>query len=162
MKVLIRQVKFTDINQMIKLNENTLPENYPKEFWVSKFHEGKENSFVAICSEAVVGYILCDKESIISFSIEEKFRGKGVGRQLLQHCLNTLNEKVELHVRVTNSNAIKLYKSVGFTGVGEMKDYYINPIENGYLMDWIPQKVSSGYEFSQRRKFIEVKKLNLK
>ena len=128
MKVSIQNAKFTHIKQIMEINQNSLPENYNKEYWDKTFYEGKEHSFVALWAGKVIGYIFCDQEYIISFAIEDKFRGKGIGKQLLYCCLNTF-KTVKLHVRVNNTNAINLYKTVGFTENEKLSDYYLDPVE---------------------------------
>lgn len=54
-------------------------------------------------------------------------RGKGLGSKLLLKCLEHAKligiEKVELSVYTTNINAIKLYKKMGFTEEGTIKNY---------------------------------------
>lgn len=152
-KIIIRSMKMSDISQAKDLNEASLAENYPREYWLEMFNLGKNHSFVAIFAKLVVGYALCNENSLVSFAVDEKYRGKGVGKALLFNCLNTFSSKaklstlstlstlnkgkpiVSLNVRVGNEVAIKLYKSVGFKVTGELVDYYRNPTENAYSME---------------------------
>lgn len=152
MKVVIRPTKFSDIPQLMKLNQETLPENYTQEFWSQKFYEGKSHSFVAVHGGEVIGYAFCDKELLISFALNEKFRNKGIGKQLLYHCLNTFTTPVSLHVRVSNEVALKLYKSVGFKEDKKIDGYYVNPVEDAFEMKWEPTGI----------KYKETKKLKVK
>jgi len=152
MKIVIKPMKFMDINQVMEVNQNSLPENYPKEFWVLKFYEGKTHSFVVTISCTVIGYIFCDNNSIISFAISEKYRGKGIGKCLMQNCLNTFEIPVTLHVRSHNEPALKLYRTFGFIEKETLIDYYINPVDNADLMEF----TSTGYKYE------EIRKLNIK
>lgn len=126
-KVIIRQAKLVDLKQMKRLNESSLQENYSIQYWISVFKESPKHSFVAINGGQVIGYILGNTNSIVSFATEQKFRSKGIGTQLLYHCLNTYKVDVSLHVRVTNEVAKKLYYSSGFKDHELIKDYYNNP-----------------------------------
>lgn len=150
MKIIFRPTKLSDINQMMQLNEKSLAENYQKEFWNMKFYEGKNHSFVAVWATLIIGYIFCDGDCIISFALDEKFRGKGVGRQLIHHCLNTYTNPVKLHVRVTNDVALKLYRSLGFVETETIVDYYTTPTENAYAMIWKP----NGTKYEIKKKII--------
>lgn len=151
MKIVIRQMRFLDITQVMTVNQDSLAENYIKEFWVLKFHEGKSHSFVATLSDTIIGYVFCDNNTVISFAISDKYRGKGIGRHLMQHCLNTFDISITLHVRVTNDHALKLYKSLDFEEKELLVEYYTDPVENAYLMEWKPSK-----------KYEEIRKLNIK
>lgn len=153
MKVTIRPMKFHDITQVKKVNEECLAENYTREFWESKFHECKNHSFVAVYASDVIGYIFCDNKIIISFAILDKFRGKGIGKQLLYHCLNTLDNPVMLHVRVSNEAALKLYRLVGFQEDKKLIEYYKEPVEDAFEMKWLPDT---------KNKYVEMKKLKIK
>lgn len=54
------------------------------------------------------------------------YRGKGIGRRLLVRTLEAANgfgfRRIELKVRASNAAAIGLYKSLGFTEEGRLKD----------------------------------------
>jgi ribosomal protein S18 acetylase RimI-like enzyme len=55
-----------------------------------------------------------------------KYRGQGIGRRLLDACLAKAKSKgitrVELEVRIDNSQAIKLYEKAGFSREGVKKN----------------------------------------
>jgi len=143
MKIVIKQIKFNDLNQVITINEKNLPENYPKEFWIEKYYEGKQNSYIALNGGVIVGYVLCDGNSIISFAIDEKYRNKGIGKNLLLNCLNSLNNDIKLCCRVHNIKAYNLYKKLKFTIIDEITDYYSNPVDNAYIMEWKFTKIDN-------------------
>lgn len=137
---------------MMEINLNASYDPFTEAFWTEKFHKSKCHSFVAIGLAEIIGYIFCDEEYIISFVIDEKYRGKGIGTQLIHHSLNTYKKPVNLHVRISNEKAQKLYHSLGFIEIETIKDYYIDPTEDAYKMEWAP---------SPKTKFEEYKKLNI-
>lgn len=138
-KCIIRQMKLSDINSVMELNIKFLPENYYKEFWLECFDKGKNNSFVASVSGVIVGYVLSNKETIVSFAVDDRYRNNGIGINLLYHCLNSLKigEKIILYCRSNNKNALSLYKKIGFNIYEIISDYYINPVDDGLLMETI-------------------------
>jgi [ribosomal protein S18]-alanine N-acetyltransferase len=138
MKIILRPARFLDIDEMMEVNQACLQENYTKEFWIDKFNEGKIHCFVATAMNRVIGYIFCDNNTVLSFAIMERYRGKSVGKNLMYHCLNTFKTPVGLHVRVTNDVALKLYKSLEFVEKEKIYKYYSNPIEDAYLMERKP------------------------
>ena len=58
------------------------------------------------------GYI---PENILLFvTVSPDMRGKGIGRQLIEHCINQCDGDVKLHVEYENP-AKRLYERIGFT-----------------------------------------------
>lgn len=140
----IRSAKFSDHKGMRAVTARNLTENYESEYW--KFVlEGNKYSFVATESNLIIGYILCDGKSIISFAIDEIYRGKGLGRQLLSHCLNMVTDTIMLHVDIANINAISLYESFGFIKSFEITNYYRNPDRNAWEMIRTSTETSTKY-----------------
>ena len=57
------------------------------------------------------------------FYVDPEFRGKGIGRKLLERAIEDLRKhpkitKIELRVNVLQTNAIELYKNLGFLEEG--------------------------------------------
>ncbi len=65
---------------------------------------------------------------LYSIAVDQDCRGKGLGRMLLDDCLQTLRRRqaaaVTLEVAVENAPAISLYESSGFVRTRRMGDYY--------------------------------------
>lgn len=63
----------------------------------------------------------------VGMGIIQSYRGQGIGKRLLNACLDHAKEfgleKVELSVYSTNTSAIALYHSVGFAEEGLIKKY---------------------------------------
>src|SRR5271157_461738 len=78
----------------------------------------------------LVGYLACKREVkplletqkkqsyIANLYVKASHRKKGIGKELLQVCLKDLNDlgprEVELYVWVSNEDAMRLYKAMGF------------------------------------------------
>lgn len=65
---------------------------------------------------------------ILTLVVQEKSRGRQLGRQMLRQLLNTAGklrvDTVLLEVRPSNTIAINLYQSMGFSEIGVRKGYY--------------------------------------
>lgn len=134
MKILFRNMKYTDLNPVIDINYQTLPEHYEKKYWDKWFSYGKQSCFVAIVNSKIIGYILTNGTNIMSFAVVEAHRKMGVGQMLLNHCLNQLKEKtVSLYVR-TDSKAVLLYEKYKFYITKHIPDYYKNPDCDAFYM----------------------------
>jgi ribosomal-protein-alanine N-acetyltransferase len=87
--------------------------------------------------EKIAGYILWLKRKdyyrLYSLAIHPDFRGLGLASRLLEYSLENLDkEKFSLEVKVSNLDAIRLYKKFGFKVSKILKDYYED--SDGYLM----------------------------
>lgn len=73
---------------------------------------------------------------IFGFGVLTQYRGMGVGSVLMEKVMNLQKEKKQsiiLEVRISNINAIKLYKKFGFETVTTIPNYYRDNNEAGYL-----------------------------
>ena len=148
--LMIRRARRKDRSKMKECNERNLKENYKIEFWEKPLLNYPWKSFVLVDGDKkeedkIHGYLFADENFIISFAIDEKYRGQGWGKKLLTTFLQESNKDpstmtfgpcplIRLHVKCSNETAINLYKKCGFTIAGSIPDYYQNPVENAYLM----------------------------
>lgn len=152
---IVRLARQDDIDQIIKINRFSLPENYPYYFFVEHLKEYGAAFYVAEVNDSgVVGYImpriewgfsnikqlpiLVKKGHVVSIAVLEKYRNKGIGTALLQASLKAMKEiygaeEVYLEVRISNEPAINLYRKLGFKEVKVLKHYYADG-EDAYLM----------------------------
>lgn len=75
--------------------------------------------FLLIHDGILVGSVACYGNEVDDLFVDEKYQGRGIGRQLLlwamKYIRNKNNLPIVLHVAACNKTAIALYKSVGFT-----------------------------------------------
>ena len=148
----IRLCGEADIPGIIRVNTLTLPEHYTDEFYYQILRAYPETFFLAERNGAVVGYImsrtehglsllkrfgLAKKCHIISIAVVEERRGKGIGTRLIQRALERVRsdsaKECYLEVRVTNYQAIELYKRLGFRVASTLSGYYKDG-ESAYTM----------------------------
>lgn len=98
--------------------------------------------YVAEINGEAVGYIgfnmVLDEGYIANLAVKEHFRKNGVATALLKKVISTASQNdlsfISLEVRASNTPAINLYNSFGFSKQGERKDFYRNPKENGLIL----------------------------
>ena len=105
---------------------------------------GSENStvFYATIDGKVVGFIVASETQftldIYIVVVDEGYKNRQIGRQLLQALIQYAKEKgipeILLETRKSNEPALALYKRVGFEKVGLRKAYYSSPIEDAVVM----------------------------
>jgi ribosomal-protein-alanine N-acetyltransferase len=83
-------------------------------------------------------WLILDEAHITNIAVHPGHRRRGVGRLLMETLMKEavrLNmERMTLEVRVSNKEAISLYKSLGFEEGGIRKGYYSNNREDALIM----------------------------
>jgi ribosomal-protein-alanine N-acetyltransferase len=83
-------------------------------------------------TRVVAGFLMirsvADEAEVLTIAVGRAFRGKGIGRRLLEHAFRRLYAEriasVFLEVDASNPPALALYRRLGFVQVGERKGYY--------------------------------------
>ncbi|MEM0362707.1 MAG: ribosomal protein S18-alanine N-acetyltransferase [Sulfolobaceae archaeon] len=154
LEFIVRNARLDDIEEIMKINRLTLPENYPYYFFVEHLKEYNLAFYVAVVENKVVGYImpriewgfsnfkhppaLTRKGHVVSIAVLEEYRRKGIATALLEASMKSMKndykaEEVYLEVRVSNYNAINLYEKLGFKKIKVLRSYYADG-EDAYLM----------------------------
>jgi ribosomal-protein-alanine N-acetyltransferase len=94
---------------------------------------------VATGGGRVVGFLVVrqvaqNEREILNLAVNPGERRQGVARKLLETELQRAKTQWFLEVRASNSRAIKLYESAGFSEAGRRELYYRNPVESGIVM----------------------------
>jgi len=130
----IRNFKRPDIKRIIEIEEDSLL-NGDTELYLELYEEWLEGFLVAEKDAEVIGFVVLVLTSegegrVFAIAVDSRYRGKGVGRALLKAAFNTLRKRkigyVRLEVRVSNSIAQRLYRSMGFMETGFIPFYYKN------------------------------------
>lgn len=90
----------------------------------------------------VAGYAIAlavaDEAEILNLAVHPKFRGKGIGRSLLDSAVDQVKsrgaEQVYLEVRESNDAARKLYSAKGFDVITRRPRYYQHPVEDALVL----------------------------
>lgn len=149
---MVRPAESTDIPDIVLINQETLPENYPEHFFRELFERYSKAFFVVETEGKLLGYIMCRMEGgvsnfglrwvrrghIVSVAVLPGYRRQGLATQLIQESTKALAteynaKEVILEVRITNLPAIKLYEKLGFQRIRTLNSYYRNG-ENAQLM----------------------------
>jgi ribosomal-protein-alanine N-acetyltransferase len=150
---IIREVRHEELGEVIRINKEVLPENYPVFYFEMHYRNFGKAFLVAELDGRIVGYIMCRVEydtlytnpnkigkrgHIISIAVLPFAQGRGIGTELMIRALENMKkyygaEEYYLEVRVSNEIAIRLYKKLGFNVVKVLPGYYLDG-EDAYLM----------------------------
>ncbi|MHA2047813.1 MAG: ribosomal protein S18-alanine N-acetyltransferase [Candidatus Thorarchaeota archaeon] len=140
-----------DIKQVVSINQRSLPENYPDQFFLGLFHHAPKAFFVAEYEGEIIGYIMCriergisgfgrlpvKKGHIVSVAVLKPMREKGIGTSLIKAAMKGMSEyganEFFLEVRKSNEAAVIAYERLGY-GVRRVLRGYYRDGEDAYLM----------------------------
>ena len=146
--------KFTpnDLQSVMQINRETLPENYTDYFFMDLYERFPEAFVVAEEDGGIAGYIMCRievglsnlglgglirKGHVVSIAVLPRARRKGVAQALVNMAMDGMRfykaKQCYLEVRVTNDAGVALYKKLGFEVSRAVHGYYSDG-EDAYVM----------------------------
>jgi ribosomal-protein-alanine N-acetyltransferase len=152
-KYSIRRAQPEDMPDVIGINWAALPEHYSDSFFDERLQESPETFLVAEDQESKkAGYIMCRieygfshmkkyglarKGHVVSVAVLEPHRKQGLGKALMEEAMEGMKSRgcseAYLEVRVSNDDAVVLYKKLGYQVVTTHHGYYRDG-ESAYLM----------------------------
>ncbi len=148
----LRKFKPDDLQAVMQINRETLPENYSDYFFMDLYERFPETFVVAELDGKVTGYIMCRVEvglsnfglgglirkgHVVSIAVLPRARRKGIAQALINTALEGMQyykaKQCYLEVRVTNDAGIALYKKLGFEVSRTIHGYYSDG-EDAYVM----------------------------
>jgi ribosomal-protein-alanine N-acetyltransferase len=141
-----------DLPSVTQINQTCLPENYTDIFFIDLFRRYPETFVIAEEDEKIAGYIMCrvevglssiglgglvKKGHVVSVAVLPEHRRKGIGEALVIQAMEGMRKynakQCYLEVRVTNQEAISLYKKLGFDVTRTIHGYYADG-EDAFVM----------------------------
>ncbi len=131
------------ITQVARLEKESFSEPWSAQAFSDTINSKNARVYCICDGDTFIGYaglsFCLDEGEITNVAITEKQRGKGYGKKLMESVIEAEKlrgiTKLFLEVRESNTNAIRLYKSVGFKATGIRKNFYAKPVENAVLME---------------------------
>lgn len=140
-EIIIKKAEQSHVPQIAEIEKENIPQPWSEAAFAAALEDEKSVTLAAFCGDVLCGFItgvyLLDTADIYSVAVSEEYRGKGVGKLLLDEFFSALPNEVQavnLEVRESNSSAINLYEKTGFERVGLRKNFYQDPRENAVLM----------------------------
>lgn len=137
----ISQMSESDISEIAELEKVCFSEPWSENSLRDELTNETAMFYVLRDNENLLGYIgannICGEVYITNVAVDENARGKGYGKRLVNHLVKRAEAEnalfVTLEVRKSNENAIALYERCGFKMVGERKNFYSKPTEDGLI-----------------------------
>ena len=136
----MRSLILDDAHDLYEIRKTSFEDLWTEKEFISIL---SDNSFFGFREDH--GFILCrkalDSVDIVTFCVDPKYRGKGIGRNLLLELIKFAREnKCEIFLEVAEKNhtARSLYISSGFEEISVRKNYYKlkNSTQNAVVMKY--------------------------
>jgi ribosomal-protein-alanine N-acetyltransferase len=142
----VRGFRSDDLDRVMDINVECLPENYSKFFYRDLYRRFPETFIVAEADGAIQGYIMCRIERglskfkglraarlchVVSIAVREPYRRRGVATVVMHTAMENGRAAYDasecyLEVRVSNEPALVLYEQLGFSEVKRNYRYYMD------------------------------------
>ena len=103
----------------------------PLSCWVVAMDGDRLAGYVG--SQSVMGWA-----DMMNLAVHPDFRMRGIATELVERLIAALRENgvycLTLEVRVSNFQAIELYKKLGFVQIGKRPNYYSHPKEDALIL----------------------------
>lgn len=140
---MIREMKSSDLDIICEIENDLFSSPWKREDFRYQIEDNEfSHDFVLSNNDEIIGYvglwILFEHAQITTLGVAKKYQGRGLSKKLMDYIIKKAEEfgceDISLEVRVSNSTAISLYEKYGFIRINIRKSYYINPVEDAYLM----------------------------
>ena len=132
----IEPAEQSDAETVTRLHAQGFYRSWPQEDFAA-YIAGKDTPVFVACDarRRIAGFAMLrhlgEDAELITIAVDPRWRGKGVGRALLEAFFDDLRmspaKRLVLEVAADNEAALKLYNALGFEKISERSGYYARP-----------------------------------
>ena len=158
----IRWMIRRDMPEVLDIETSSFEFPWTEEDFIRCLRQRNCIGMVAEHEERVVGFMIYELHKnqlhILNFSVNEDFRRRGVGQQMVDKLVGKLSNqrrnRILLEVRETNLSAQLFFRAMGFRAVTVLRDFYDDTTEDAYLMQfrYVPSEVETGFPVNRIRR----------
>jgi ribosomal-protein-alanine N-acetyltransferase len=136
----IRRLGYGDLPDVIAIERRAFPSPWSLAMFVLELSKPASICVGAVRNAELAGYLICSRYHtvwhLMNLAVDVDYRRLGVASRLIEHLLEEAgeNERYTLEVRVSNTEAIRMYESFGFRSAGVRRSYYHDNNEDALIM----------------------------
>jgi len=138
-KVNVRGIAPGELGLIKTLEKRCFSTNYFNEKEIEEMYRNNRYSFWGVWYKgSIAGYLIThdsvDVYEVIKVGVDDGYRGKGLGRRLIEKSFESIETDLMLEVRESNKSAIRLYEKLGFRKIGLRRGYYRDTGEDALIL----------------------------
>ena len=138
----IRTLALGDLDAIEAIEKRAYRTPWSRSMFASELAKPTSICLGAFEGEQLVGYVVnsryVDAWHVMNVAVDPDFQRRGIATQLLERVFELTEgddrRGYTLEVRVSNSDAIRLYESLGFSSRGVRRGYYTDNREDALIM----------------------------
>jgi len=144
----IRRATSLDVPSIVMVERELFIDPWEQSVFLDALTYFPTTYFVAVCDAKVVGFVVGGLEDtgeniyghLCNLGVTAPYQYRGIGRHLVNRIEHQfaleLASGVQLEVRVSNTNARKFYRRLGYREVLQFEHYYSNGEDAVVMMKW--------------------------
>jgi ribosomal-protein-alanine N-acetyltransferase len=138
----IRRLDLSDLDQIERIEQRAYRTPWSRSMFASEVAKATSICIGAFEGDRLVGYVInsryVDAWHVMNVAVDPDHQRHGIATQLLEHLFEITagddRRGYTLEVRVSNTDAIRLYERLGFDSRGVRKGYYTDNREDALIM----------------------------
>ena len=138
----IRRLGLRDLNAIERIEQRAYPTPWSRSMFASELAKPTSICLGAFEGGQLVGYIInsryVDAWHVMNVAVDPEHQRRGVATALIEHLFELAagdeRRGYTLEVRVSNEDAIRLYRKLGFEPRGIRRGYYTDNREDALVM----------------------------
>ena len=138
----IRVLQLDDLDAIERIEQRAYPTPWSRSMFASELAKPTSICLGAFEGNRLVGYMInaryVDAWHVMNVAVDPRFRQRGIATALIERLFEITGEDERrgftLEVRVSNTDAIRLYRKLGFEARGVRRGYYTDNREDALIM----------------------------
>jgi ribosomal-protein-alanine N-acetyltransferase len=148
----IRRLGYSDLPEVIAVERRAFPTPWSLAMFVLELSKPASICLGATHNGELIGYLICSRYHtvwhLMNVAVDHPYRELGVATSLIEQLFEETEHEKEgarytLEVRVSNTQAIRMYESFGFRSAGVRRRYYHDNNEDALIM-WRTSTATAG------------------
>ena len=138
----VRRLSLGDLDDVERIEKRAYRTPWSRSMFASELAKPASICLGAFEGDRLVGYVInsryVDAWHVMNVAVSPSHQGRGIATQLLEHLFEITRDDERrgytLEVRISNTDAIRLYEKLGFERRGIRRGYYTDNREDALIM----------------------------